>query len=126
MRKIIVLFTACVFVFACGSNEEKPAEDKTAETPAATQPANYDSGLEMIGALDCTTCHKISEKNIGPAYTDVAQKYEFTDANVVSLAHKVINGGSGVWGSLPMASHPNISMDSARQMVRYILSLRNK
>jgi cytochrome c len=79
----------------------------------------------MIVSLDCTTCHKINEKNIGPAYTDVAKKYETTDANIDMLAQKVIKGGSGNWGSVPMTPHPAVSVDSAKEMVRYILNLKN-
>ena len=126
MRKLIFVFAVCTLAFACGSNEESPAEEKSAENTTADNTGKYDKGLEIIGSSDCTTCHKISEKNIGPAYTDVAQKYEFTEANVDSLAHKIIHGGSGVWGTLPMAGHPNLSLDSAKEAVRYILSLRNK
>ncbi len=128
MRKLVVLVAFCAFVFSCGSEGDKPADSKPVDTTATTTPAvttgQFDKGLEMIGALDCTTCHKISEKNIGPAYTDVALKYEATEANIDSLAHKVIHGGTGVWGQIPMTPHPTLSLDSAREMVKYILSLR--
>jgi cytochrome c len=128
MKKLLVFAALCTAV-ACGSadnkktTEEKPAES-TSTAPAGEASAN-DKGLEMIASLDCTTCHKISEKNIGPAYTDVAKKYETTDANIETLANKVIKGGSGNWGSVPMTPHPALSLDSAKEMVRYILNLKN-
>jgi cytochrome c len=133
MKKIFVFAALCTAI-ACGSSDNKGAEQKTADSSSnattnnATAPATnaHEQGLEMIGALDCTTCHKISEKNIGPAYTEVAQKYEATDANVDMLAKKIIEGGSGNWGSVPMTPHPGVSTDSAKEMVRYILSLRNQ
>jgi cytochrome c len=134
MKKIFVFAALCTAI-ACGSSDNNDAEQKsadsssnanaTAPTPATTTNAN-DAGLEMIGALDCTTCHKISEKNIGPAYTDVAKKYEATDANIEMLAKKIIDGGSGTWGSVPMTPHPGLSLDSSKTMVKYILSLRNQ
>jgi cytochrome c len=132
MRKVLVLMAFSPLFFACGSgdstaNGEKKDTAKTEQpAPAANNQAELDKGLEMIGALDCTTCHKINEKNIGPEYAAVAQKYEATPANIDSLANKVIKGGSGVWGQVPMTPHPNVSMDSARTMVKYILSLRNQ
>jgi cytochrome c len=116
MKKIVVLAACFVLVYSCNSSGEKKTSSVPTETP---------KGLEMITTLDCTTCHKITEKNIGPAYTDVAKKYENTEANVEELAHKVISGGSGRWGTVPMTPHA-ISMDSAKEMVRYILSLRNQ
>ena len=131
MKKYVVFAALCTAIVACNSSdgkksgEEKSAESTNAPAAGASTAAN-DKALEMIGALDCTTCHKISEKNIGPAYTDVAKKYETTDANVNMLAEKVIKGGSGNWGTVPMTPHPALSADSAKEMVRYILSLKNQ
>jgi cytochrome c len=128
MKKLVVFAALCTAV-ACGSadnkkgTEEKPAEGANA-APAASG-ANP-KGLDMIVSLDCTTCHKINEKNIGPAYADVAKKYEATDANIETLANKVIKGGSGNWGTVPMTPHPTLSVDSAKEMVRYILSLKDQ
>jgi cytochrome c len=129
MKKYVVLAALCTAMVACGSSDtNKGAENKPADNAPAggsTASAN-EKGLEMIGALDCTTCHKISEKNIGPAYTDVAKKYEANEATIDSLANKVIKGGSGNWGTVPMTPHPALSLDSAKEMVRYILSLKNQ
>ncbi|OQP50378.1 cytochrome c class I [Niastella yeongjuensis] len=130
MKKLVVFAALCTAMVACGSGdtnkgkEDKPAESASTPAPAAT--GSNDKGLDMIAALDCTTCHKINEKNIGPAYTDVAKKYEATDANIETLANKVIKGGSGNWGTVPMTPHPAVSVDSAKEMVRYILSLKNQ
>ena len=131
MKKYVVFAALCTAMVACNSSDgTKSGEQKPAESTnnAAGGPATAadDKALEMIGALDCTTCHKISEKNIGPAYTDVAKKYEATDANINMLVEKIIKGGSGNWGTVPMTPHPALSADSAKEMVRYILSLKNK
>jgi len=133
MRKVFVTIAISAMLSACGGSDtaNPSAENKdTAKTEAAkTAPVNQaelDAGLTMIGSLDCTTCHRISEKNLGPAYTEVAQKYEPTPANIDSLCVKIIKGGTGVWGQTPMTPHPTLSMDSARTMVKYIMSLRNQ
>lgn len=131
MKKIFVFAAFCTAMVACGSSdnkggEQKPADSANAAAAGGPTATADEKGLEMIGALDCTTCHKINEKNIGPAYADVAKKYEPTEANIDTLAHKVIRGGSGNWGTVPMTPHPTLSVDSAKVMVRYILSLRNK
>jgi cytochrome c len=129
MKKLVVFAALCTAMVACGSGdtkkgtEEKPAE--SASTAPAPEASANDKGLDMIVSLDCTTCHKINDKNIGPAYADVAKKYETTDANIEMLAQKVIKGGSGNWGSVPMTPHPAVSVDSAKEMVRYILNLKN-
>ena len=68
--------------------------------------------------------HKVEEKAIGPAYRDVANKYENTDANINLLAQKILKGGQGVWGQIPMTGHPQMSETDAKQMVKYILLLK--
>lgn len=130
MRKVFVSIALCT-LFACGGSDSAAPESKDTaakkEEPKPTvNQAELDAGLTMIGALDCTTCHKISEKVIGPAYTEVAQKRENTPAMIDTLALKIINGGSGVYSAVPMTPHPTLSMDSARLMVKYIMSLKNQ
>lgn len=130
MKKYFVAITVLAFMAACGGNSEKKAE--TAAAPAAA-PADalsanpdYQKGLELIAKSDCLTCHKVSEKVTGPAYKDVAAKYENTEENVALLAGKVIKGGSGVWGAIPMTPHAQLSEADAKAMVKYVLLLRNK
>lgn len=119
-------------ITACGGGNDKPAAtDKPATANTAAAPADgissnpdYQKGLELIAKSDCLTCHKVSDKLTGPAYKDVAAKYENTDANVTMLAGKIIKGGQGNWGSIPMTPHPSLSEDDAKQMVKYILLLK--
>lgn len=91
--------------------------EKAGGTPSA-------AGAQLIAKSDCQTCHKEQEKLVGPAFVDVAKKYTSSDAVVDTLANKIIKGGSGNWGTVPMAPHAAISMDDARSMVKYILSLK--
>jgi cytochrome c len=80
-------------------------------------------GAALIEGSDCKTCHNEGVKTIGPAYLDVAKKYEFTEANVKILADKVIKGGAGVWGEVAMNAHPDLMLPDAEKMVSYVLSL---
>lgn len=82
-----------------------------------------EEGAALIDGSDCKTCHNEGKKTIGPAYIDVAKKYDFTKSNVATLAGKVINGGSGVWGEVPMSAHPDMKQEDAEKMVNYIMSL---
>lgn len=129
MKKYYAAIALMAFIGACGGNNDK--KDEKAAAPAATVSTlssnpDYQKGLELIAKSDCLTCHKVSEKLTGPAYKDVAAKYENTDENVALLAGKVIKGGSGVWGAIPMTPHAQLSEADAKQMVKYILLLRNK
>jgi cytochrome c len=129
MKKVLGTMAAVIFLAACGGSETKKAEE-TAAAPAATASndlssnPDYTKGLALVAGSDCLTCHKTSEKNIGPAYKDVAAKYENTEENVKMLAEKVIKGGSGVWGAVPMTPHPQISQEDAEAMIKYVLLLK--
>lgn len=120
--------------FACGGGE-KTAETTVEATPAA--PAKemtleekyqddpiYIKGIEKIKASDCLSCHMVERKIVGPSYADVAAKYENTEENVTMLAQKVINGGVGAWGEIPMPPHLALSEDDAKDMIRYVLLLK--
>ena len=93
---------------------------------AAVVEAKVDTkkGETLISKSDCFACHKVNEKLLGPSYKDVANKYSNTKANVDYLVAKIKNGGSGVWGAIPMSPHPALSDDDASAMVQYILSLK--
>ena len=82
------------------------------------------SGAKLMQASDCASCHREGEKLLGPGYKEIAAKYPATAANVTMLAKKIITGGSGNWGTVPMTPHPGLSQKDAEEMTRYILSLR--
>jgi cytochrome c len=101
-----------------------PAPDTSKSTASAAPAASGKDGKALIEASDCRTCHHDKDKLIGPAYIDVAKKYPNTDENVKRLAAKVMAGGTGVWGQIPMVAHPNISQEDAEAMVKYVLSIK--
>jgi cytochrome c len=81
-------------------------------------------GKTLMLSLDCKTCHKIAEKSIGPAFTDVAKKYPNNKASMAHLTEKVKEGGSGVWGDVAMPAHPALKPAEAKQIISWILSLK--
>ena len=133
MKKTLVLLGLVIAIASCGNNENKPAGE-TAGTGTATenttadisQNPDYQKGLALVGSNDCFGCHKVSEKLTGPAYAEVAERYAGKPGIEDSLANKIIHGGSGNWGQVPMTPHPNLAHDSAVAMVKYILLLKNQ
>ncbi len=101
--------------------EPKPAASAdTASTTAAAKPE--DEGKALVEGADCLSCHKVDSKLVGPSYQDVAAKY--TEADIDHLSQKIIDGGKGVWGDIPMTPHAGLSKENAQKMVKYILSLK--
>ena len=81
-------------------------------------------GKALMLSLDCKSCHKINERSIGPAFTDVAKKYPNNKASMTHLSQKVIQGGAGVWGDVAMPAHPALKPAEAKQIISWILSIK--
>lgn len=115
--------TAATANTSTATNTNAAANKNGAAKPAAVQ-ENYEKGKNLIATSDCLACHQIDKKLVGPAYQEVAAKYEFNDKNVDYLAGKIIEGGAGVWGQIPMSPHPDLSRENAKEMAKYVLSLK--
>ena len=133
MKKLLLLIPVSLIVLIACNSDSKPAEEKKEETTAPTTPVvedvtqnpAYKAGLALIGQSDCLTCHRPAEKLTGPAYQDVANKYASQAPGIIpQLADKIISGGTGVWGQVPMLPHPTVSHEDAEKMVKYILLLK--
>ena len=129
MKKIIAFFLLTGSIYACnsGSTENKTDTSSTAVTATkdVTNTPEFTKGLDLVMNSDCATCHKVDEKVMGPAFREIANKYTNNDATIDTLAHKIMSGGSGNWGNIPMAAHPGISVDDAKAMAKYVLLLKN-
>ena len=94
----------------------------------ATQKSNKvvqtSDGEKLIAKSDCVGCHKLDKKLIGPSYLDIAKKYAFNEKNINYLSGKIIKGGAGVLGTIPMAAHASLKKNDAKSMATYILSLK--
>lgn len=91
--------------------------------PQGEPTAGYDAAVVR---RNCTECHRRAEALLGPSFEDMAQFYADRPADddlVQRLADKIVHGGYGTWGLVPMVAHEEIPAEEARAMVRWILSL---
>jgi cytochrome c len=135
MRKLslilLVVSLSTWTIMSCGGKKDEAKTEEgdgygDYEAADADKPSTDDliaQGKTLVDASDCKTCHHATNKIIGPSHTDVAKKYEFTQGNITLLAGKIINGGQGVWGEIPMTAHPDITKADAEKMAMYVLSL---
>src|SRR5580765_3681554 len=79
---------------------------------------------ELAQKKNCLACHAIDKKVLGPAYKDVAAKYAGQKDAVDKLAAKVVKGGTGVWGNIPMPANPQVNDAEAKQLVQWILTVK--
>ncbi len=126
MKKAAIIFCLAGFIIACNSGDstDNKVENKEAEPTVAAEDPEVAKGLELVGKSDCFTCHKVVDASTGPAYEAVAAKYPDNDAVIDSLAKKIITGGVGNWGTVPMTPHPDLSEADAKAMTKYVLSLK--
>ncbi|MEJ5051695.1 c-type cytochrome [Chryseobacterium culicis] len=121
MKKILLAGAFGLMIISCSKKENTAEVAASSETAAVSEPAKTNlSGDQIMETLDCSGCHSVNERMIGPSYKEIAGKYSEKDTEL--LASKIIEGGSGVWGSVPMAAHPQVSKEDAKKMVEYILS----
>ena len=132
MKRLLTTLMAAAVVVACSKKVEetyvapepetnvmleepsgKGGEEAVAETPEA-------KGQKLVEGGDCMGCHKTDTKLVGPAFQDVAAKH--TEADAEKLAKKIIDGGAGNWGEVPMTPHAGLSVENAKLMVAYVLS----
>ena len=135
-RNYTALFISCILystrcLVGC---DNKPEEKKTRKTidyikviPGINEslPAeDAEKGKVLIAYSDCYTCHKEDERSVGPAFKDIAKRYPANQAYIGLLAQKVILGSSRSWGYPVMDPHPKLSVEDAKLMVTYIMSMK--
>ena len=117
--------------------EETPAVEPVAEVPApeavaesaatsdaATLTTEQATALMSEKGYICMTCHQVEMKVVGPSYKDVAAKYA-DDANAIAtLNDRILNGGVGIWGQIPMPANPTVSEEDVNALSAWILSLK--
>ena len=149
MKSTLYILSCCLFLGACsgesseGGKYYEKDDTRVTTVPASPDPSereegnteailedssaqSFEKGAKLIAFSDCLSCHQENEKLIGPAYTEIAKNYEFNEKNTSYLANKIIKGGKGVWGQVPMTPHPDLAMEDAREMAKYVLSLRKQ
>lgn len=86
-------------------------------TPAAAD-------LALATSKNCMSCHAVDRKVLGPSFKDVAAKYKDNKGAVDLLATKIVKGGSGVWGPVPMPANTQVSEADAKKLAAWVLSTK--
>ena len=128
--KTLAMFS--IILACCQSAEQQNNVTSKLSNPDSTNSSRSDIIVEteeanknmLMAKSDCYTCHANDSKLIGPSFADIALKCDANTYNIKLLVDKVINGGSGVWGEVPMQSHSQMSDTEAKEMVNYILGLK--
>ena len=84
-------------------------------------PALADQALAT--SKNCMACHAVDKKLVGPSYKDVAKKYTGQKDAADKLAAKIMKGGSGVWGAIPMPANPQVNEADAKKLAAWVLAI---
>lgn len=127
MKRLFIAFFIGTLAMSCSKKEDNGTAESNVmleepATPSAAAASGEHEGKTLIAGMDCLTCHKEDAQLVGPSYKDVAAKY--TEADIDMLASKIIDGGVGNWGQVPMTPHAGLSQENAKKMVEYILTLK--
>ena len=79
---------------------------------------------ELAQAKNCLACHAMDSKVVGPGFKEVAAKYAGDKGAAATLATKIIAGGGGVWGAIPMPANPQVKEADAKKLAAWILGLK--
>ena len=93
-----------------------------ASTVLCAAPAFANQALAT--SKNCMACHAVDKKLVGPSYKDVAAKYAGQAGAADKLAQKIIKGGSGVWGPVPMPANAQVNEADAKTLANWVLSVK--
>ena len=82
------------------------------------------ANADLAKSKNCMACHAVANKVVGPAYKDVAKKYAGDKTAEDKLVAKVMKGGSGTWGAVPMPANPQVSEAEAHILVKWVLATK--
>ena len=80
--------------------------------------------IKLAQSKNCMACHAVNTKILGPSFKDVAAKYAKNPKAVDLLANKIIKGGKGVWGEIPMPASANVSPEEAKRLATWVLATK--
>jgi cytochrome c len=83
---------------------------------------NAQADQALAQSKNCMACHAVDKKLVGPSYKDIAKKYGGQKDAVAKLAEKIIKGGSGAWGAVPMPANPQVTQADAQKLVTWIMA----
>jgi cytochrome c len=82
------------------------------------------ASADLAQKKNCMACHAVDKKLIGPGYKEVAAKYAGQKDAADKLAQKIVKGGAGVWGQVPMPANPQVTDAEAKQLAAWVMSLK--
>lgn len=82
------------------------------------------ASADLAKAKNCMACHAVASKILGPSFKDIAAKYAGNKTAEATLAAKVIKGGSGVWGAVPMPANAQVTPAESTALVKWILATK--
>ena len=82
------------------------------------------ANAELAKEKNCLACHAVDTKLVGPGYKEVSAKYKGDKTAEGKLVQKILKGGSGVWGPIPMPANPQVSEAEAHTLAKWVLSLK--
>ncbi|QIE22126.1 hypothetical protein SBC1_01350 [Caballeronia sp. SBC1] len=109
----------CMTVFAMAITAATGQGVLAADAPAASSPAD---AMSVARKNACMGCHAVDRKLVGPSFQQIAGKYKGNAQAQALLETKVRDGGSGVWGVLPMPSHRSMNGADIKTVVGWILA----
>jgi cytochrome c len=89
---------------------------------AVVTPALAD--VKLATDKNCMSCHSVDKKVVGPGYKDIAAKYAGQKDAVDMLAGKILKGGAGVWGPIPMPANAQVNAAEAKTLATWVMSLK--
>lgn len=101
------------------------AEKPAAILHAVGGPVTDEPGLAMMRTNNCFNCHAFNSKVIGPGFYDIVQKYPANAANISQVAKRIKEGSVGVWGKVPMPTHPELTLQQAQTIVEWLMRNAN-
>ena len=78
------------------------------------------ANADLAQKKNCMACHAVDKKLVGPSFKDVAAKYAGQAEATETLTQKVIKGGAGVWGPVPMPANPQVTPAEAKTLVEWV------
>ena len=112
-----------------GSDSTKPPLDKLPGSTGAgmahaadAHAASAKGPAALFKSENCSACHAPNAKLVGPSIADIAVKYKGQNGAQEKLMAKVKNGGSGVWGAIPMPPQAHLSDEDRATLVRWMLT----
>jgi cytochrome c len=120
LKKTIFLVVITTMLIACGKDDLSSPPPRSVASDKAKSISPNLTGKELAVNKGCMQCHALDKKLVGPSYQDVSKKYGANDEE--RLTQKVIKGGNGAWGIIPMPPNPQISLGDARTLVKWILA----